>query len=267
MNKKMLTKIVTALILIALVVPPLLYGGIFLRILLTLMVALASIEIASLEDGEKHYPFAIIIFIATNWMVYIEPQNVSFAMVAWLVFMFCADLVTEKMTTDRIAYTFIMTMIIVLACQGIIRIYNVGFNGLGMLFVAIACYLCDTGAWFFGSFFGKHKMNPRISPNKTWEGAIGGYIVGLIGSFLFGYFVQMRYAEVAIPLSLLITSSLVLPLIAEIGDLSFSAIKRRWGIKDYGSLLPGHGGILDRVDSMLFCLMVFNGLMLLWGIY
>ena len=108
---------------------------------------------------------------------------------------------------------------------------------------------------------GKHKMIPHVSPNKTWEGAIGGYLIAAAISTVFGL-----YVLTTLPSSLVITASLVLPFVAQVGDLSFSSIKRHFQIKDFGNLFPGHGGVLDRVDSIIFCLVVFNGLMILWGI-
>jgi phosphatidate cytidylyltransferase len=104
-------------------------------------------------------------------------------------------------------------------------------------------------------------MIPRVSPNKTWEGSIGGWCTGAVMSFVFGMFFCTH-----LPVALRIAGSLILPAVAQIGDLSFSSIKRRFGIKDLGNLFPGHGGMLDRVDSIIFCLMVFNGLMILWGL-
>lgn len=263
---KMLKKSLVALILIVCVVPPFLIGGMAMEILVAVITALAAVEIASLEDGKRHYPFAVIILIAVELMMHTEDVTVSFSISMWLFFLFCCDLATEKMTTDRIAYTFIMSMILMLAWRGVFRIYTHGFNGLMMLFVGIACYMCDTGAYFIGSFFGKHKMNPRLSPNKTWEGAIGGYAIAVICALLWGFFVVIPHMSKSVPMSLILAASFLLPAVAEVGDLSFSAIKRRWGIKDYGSLLPGHGGILDRIDSLLFCLMAFNGLLILWSL-
>ena len=186
---KMLKKSLVALILIACVVPPFLIGGIAMDILVGAITALAAVEIASLEDGKRHYTFAVVIFAAVELMTYTEDVTVSFSISMWLFFLFCCDLASEKMTTDRIAYTFIMSMILMLAWRGVDRICIHGFNGLMMLFVGIACYMCDTGAYFIGSFFGKHKMNPRLSPHKTWEGAIGGYAVAVVCALLWGFLV------------------------------------------------------------------------------
>lgn len=263
---KMLKKTLVAILLIAIVIPPFILGNWLLEVLMAVITACAAVETASLEDGRRHYFFAVTIFLAISLMTQTKDVTVSFSISVWLIFMFVCDLALESMTTDRISYTFIITMIITLAWRGVFHIYGAGFNGLTMLFVTIACYVCDTGAYFVGSLIGRHKMNPRISPNKTWEGAIGGYLLAVSGALLWGYLVMKPFAARQLPDSLLCISAFLLPLMAEIGDLSFSAMKRRWGIKDYGSLLPGHGGILDRIDSLLFCLMAFNGLLIIWGL-
>ncbi|MBR2989833.1 MAG: phosphatidate cytidylyltransferase, partial [Solobacterium sp.] len=153
------------------------------------------------------------------------------------------------------------SMIIAQGARGLLRMYTDGQGWKYVLFVGLACYLCDAGAWLFGSLFGRHKMIPRISPNKTWEGAAGGYLCGILGSALFAYF-----AHIDLPFRLIVLCCAVLPPVSMVGDLAFSIFKRYYGIKDYSNLLPGHGGVLDRIDSLLFCLMVFNGLMALRGI-
>ncbi|MBO4468533.1 MAG: phosphatidate cytidylyltransferase [Clostridia bacterium] len=106
--------------------------------------------------------------------------------------------------------------------------------------------ICDTGAYFIGSFFGKHKLCPEISPKKTVEGSLGGIAASLVVSLI----LAACYGNMG---NLVVTLGITIPLciIGMIGDLFASIIKRRAGIKDYGNLIPGHGGILDRFDSML----------------
>ena len=115
-------------------------------------------------------------------------------------------------------------------------------------------WLADAGAYFAGSFFGKHKLCPEISPKKTIEGAVGGTIVcvlatcgvgWLFADIIFDRTVQINYLNLAI-------LSLIGSLLSILGDLSFSVVKRAFDIKDYGNLIPGHGGILDRFDSVVF---------------
>jgi phosphatidate cytidylyltransferase len=168
----------------------------------------------------------------------------------------------ERITTDLVAYMFTMTMLIGLAIRCVQVLYADSKTAFFVLiYIACACFGCDTGAYFFGVFFGKHKMIPRVSPNKTWEGSVGGYATGAVLSFIFGMFFCAH-----LPLGLRIAASLILPAVAQLGDLAFSSIKRRFQIKDLGNIFPGHGGMLDRVDSIIFCMMVFNGLMILWGL-
>ncbi|MCF8000884.1 MAG: phosphatidate cytidylyltransferase, partial [Halanaerobiales bacterium] len=115
----------------------------------------------------------------------------------------------------------------------------------GLWIALVATWLTDIGAYFVGKYYGKIKMAPKISPNKTMEGALGGILV----SFIF---------VVAITIYLNVFSSLwliyavLLPFIAIVGDLFESALKRATGFKDSGQVIPGHGGILDRFDSLLF---------------
>jgi phosphatidate cytidylyltransferase len=261
MSKKMMTKIMTALILVAAVLPPFLLGGWLLEALIFVISALAAYEIASLEDQKPHWAMTIFVLAAVEALCHLQLNAFPAATAMFLIVLFVVHYADEHYSMDEAAYTFLITMIISMAWRGVYQIYTHHLGGLGMLYVGFACFLCDTGAYFFGVFFGKHKMIPRVSPNKTWEGAVGGYALGFLSSFLLGWF-----AIPAMPKGLLIVSSLILPAVAEIGDLAFSSIKRRFGIKDFGSLLPGHGGVLDRIDSFLFCLMVFNGLMLIWGL-
>lgn len=128
------------------------------------------------------------------------------------------------------------------------------------VFLIGSAWLCDTGGYFAGYLFGNHKLCPEISPKKTVEGFIGGLVVAVLGNIglltlitsLCGSRVGFLLQPVQISLLRIALYSPVLATIGVIGDLSFSVIKRHFGIKDYGNIMPGHGGILDRFDSVLF---------------
>ena len=260
MNKKMLIKSLVGLILAAAVIPMFLYGGIALQILVLAAVMLTAYETASLPDQKPHWIMTLFLGAAVELMSHMPDTQFACAAALFLCVLIIICLFHEPFTIDTAVYTYFISMIMVLAIQCINRLYSSGLGGMVMLFVGIACFVCDTGAYFFGSFLGRHKMIPRVSPNKTWEGFIGGYLAGLVISYLFGKFLCP-----ALPQTLLLAGSVVLPAVGAVGDLAFSLIKRRYGIKDYGSLLPGHGGALDRIDSLLFCLMVFNAMLVFWG--
>ena len=129
---------------------------------------------------------------------------------------------------------------------------------LFILYVALGACLNDAFAYFVGVFFGKHKMNPRISPKKTWEGFFGGVI--LTSAFISGFAFIMSAVGHPVLAGLLdinhwyhiIILSTLIPLVSVLGDLVFSSIKRHYEIKDFSRLIPGHGGILDRLDSIIF---------------
>ena len=124
-------------------------------------------------------------------------------------------------------------------------------------------WLADAGAYFGGSRFGKKKLCPKISPKKTVEGAVSGFIIGTVLSLLVGIIFEaffFKNGETVNYIYLLIFS-LLGAVVSIVGDLSFSLIKRSCGVKDYGSLMPGHGGMLDRFDSVIFTapiLMILN---------
>ena len=123
-------------------------------------------------------------------------------------------------------------------------------NGSLMIWFAfVPAWIIDTGAYFTGRSLGRNKLCPEVSPNKTIEGAVGGLLGGVIATLLLGY-VFVGYG-LAIPSIHLIILGVILGILGQLGDLIASSIKRYTGIKDYGNLIPGHGGVLDRFDSIL----------------
>ena len=121
------------------------------------------------------------------------------------------------------------------------------------MLLALATYGSDTGAYFTGVTIGKHKLIPRLSPKKTIEGSIGGILLGTILSVAYASYLGIIETN-----RVLIVACFVLTITGQVGDLVFSAIKRHFGVKDYSNLLPGHGGVLDRIDSILFNALVLS---------
>lgn len=119
-----------------------------------------------------------------------------------------------------------------------------------VLIVFIGAWVCDVFAYFTGFFFGKHKLIPAVSPKKTVEGSVGGIVFALIAMELYG-FVLSRFTDLSVNYGVLAFLGVLLPVISQIGDLFASVVKRTHGVKDYGTLFPGHGGVMDRFDSIL----------------
>lgn len=261
MSKKMIVKIISALVVIAVVLPPLYLGGTLLHALMIFVAGVGSYELAKLQGKDKW--INTVLYFAFIMSVYFVSDGMTSALFGlWAILLFFIELLHGKVDTDSVAIPFILTVIMSMAVRSLNMIYNTlpvaGWKV--MLYIALACYMCDTGAYFFGVFLGKHKMIPEVSPNKTWEGAIGGFATGAVVSFVFGMFFLPE-----MPVTLMAAASLLLPIVAQVGDLSFSSVKRKYGIKDFGNLIPEHGGVLDRVDSLLFCLATFYGLVMILG--
>jgi len=120
-------------------------------------------------------------------------------------------------------------------------------------------FASDTGAFYFGRLFGAHKLYEAISPGKTWEGAVGGLFSSVIAAALFLRLVRLQ------PLNLeVLILAFVLSVSGQVGDLTESMLKRNHGVKDSGHLLPGHGGILDRIDGLLFAIPILYVYLYLW---
>ncbi|MBM3253892.1 MAG: phosphatidate cytidylyltransferase, partial [Candidatus Omnitrophica bacterium] len=119
-----------------------------------------------------------------------------------------------------------------------------GFGSV--VFLCSLVVLADVMAYTIGKLFGKHKLIPQISPNKTIEGSLGGLLGAILGGFIF------RYALPNLPLSICLFLGVVIGITSQLGDLVISVIKRDVRVKDSGHAIPGHGGVLDRCDSLIF---------------
>lgn len=177
----------------------------------------------------------------------------------FIAVMFCVMLkYHQKMKFEQVACSFFFAFLVpvTLTMFVLFRDNNTLYNGLYYVLMTFAAsWMTDTGAYFVGVNFGKHKLCPNISPKKTVEGAIGG-IVTCVASLLL---ISLIYEKVSVQLGSPIAINYlavaifapILSLLSMLGDLAASAIKRQYGIKDFGNIMPGHGGVIDRFDSVL----------------
>ena len=175
---------------------------------------------------------------------------VAFAMV--VIYPKCQSVLTAKYTIA------LMGVFSIVPFTGAIGLLHAQRPVL-LLMVMLVVTLADTGAYFVGKRYGKHKLAPVISPKKTMEGLVGGLVFGVLVGVLCALLVSQSWYQQA----LLIIFSVVVVLVALLGDLFESMIKRHCGIKDSGNILPGHGGMLDRMDSLFAALPIFVLLLLL----
>ena len=143
-------------------------------------------------------------------------------------------------------------IIIPLGLSALVELRRMDHGKYLVLLAVLLTFVTDAGAYFVGVFFGRHKGITRVSPNKSVEGYIGGFATGLLFAILYGLVAGGIVGD-SVNLLALGLCGLLGAVATEVGDLAFSFIKRQYGVKDYGRLLPGHGGMLDRFDSMIFC--------------
>lgn len=255
----MVKRIITALLLLGFALPCMIFQGMPFLILVLFFVALALYETLNIYANKWHKVSTYIIAIAMMLSVLFLPMEVGIP----LVIVACGYVLysDEMSSIDEVSIVFMNAMIFILSVHNV-KTYGSSTYG-AVYFLIFGCSLiCDTGAYFIGSKFGKHKLCPRLSPKKSVEGAIGGWVIGIIYGLICGYvFINVIPSELTWPF--VIVSALIVPLFSELGDLYFSSIKRHVGIKDFGNIFPGHGGGLDRIDGLLFGLMSVNGLLML----
>ena len=139
-----------------------------------------------------------------------------------------------------------------LALSALVELRRMDHGQYLVLLAVLLTFATDAGAYFAGVSLGKHKGVTKVSPNKSVEGYIGGFVSGVVFAIAYGG-AASKIANADVNLLPLVLCGRFGALATEVGDLAFSFIKRQYGVKDYGHLLPGHGGMLDRFDSMMFC--------------
>ena len=195
--------------------------------------------------------FVVPVFVLFGFMSP-EPQSVYMAIWVYLLFLF-GILITRHnaYTFEDIAKFFTITILVSLLFSHVAWMRQTE-NGLWNTFaIFVGAWITDSCAYFAGRAFGKHKLAPVISPKKTIEGSIGGVVGTAIVMVVYGLLVG-AFTSAQPNLLHLAELGLLCGVISQLGDLGASAIKREYGIKDYGNIMPGHGGVMDRVDSVLF---------------
>lgn len=264
----------TALVLVLLAAPPLFYGPRTSAIVIGIVMFYAMFEVINAKK-ENQWPLAlkwglVLLTLLITFYDYLEvivttgswqlPANYfwiglpTLGISALLIFLFISAILDPKVPVSDVFYLYSLALLLALGGQGALFARRLGI--VPFMFVMVTTLMTDTGAYFIGIRFGKHKLNERISPKKTWEGAIGGALTGSLAGILIYLF--FPFFQSFVPWYYVLFSALLISIASQFGDLSFSAVKRSYGIKDFGTIFPGHGGMLDRLDSLLFAYITFT---------
>lgn len=270
----MKTRIITAIVGIIIAVLLMIFGEMFpilLAIAVSIINMIICMEFLTARKLQKNPPVAILTvlfslampLVACTSLWYLPLYVYSFVTFLFMIFL------REKVSINDITFGFAGVTVISLAMASVSRLMccSGGWHSFYLVMAVVSPWLADSTAYFVGSFMGKHKLCPKISPNKTVEGALGGIIGSIAGSMLAGLVFQfIVYRNVQFNYPALLVIGVYCAVASILGDLIFSVIKRECGIKDYGSIMPGHGGLLDRFDSVIFCAPFVYFISETWGL-
>ena len=253
----MKTRLITAAVLV-----PLLFVVLYLcpnwvtAWLFAFMLAIAAYELLYSTGLVRHVRMVIYSAAAAFAVPLWGHYGVGHAWTVLAVLGFVSLLFGEVMLShtkvhfEKVVFCVFAGLAIPNALSAVVRILDGRFGEFMVMIPFILAFIPDSGAYFAGRFFGKHKLAPVISPKKTVEGAVGGLVTGMVCMVIYALVLRTVF-QFDVNYLYALVYGLVGSLGAIFGDLCFSVIKRQTGIKDYGNLFPGHGGVLDRFDSVI----------------
>lgn len=253
-------RVISAIVALIIFVPLVLAGGMWFKVAACVVAVLGMKEFLDLPSKSKMPKYVDVLFYALIILLTFmnEKREMYYfltLLLPMLLVIYCND--NEKYNADCAFKLIGMAFLLGTFFHKLVVIRE------DSLFVLIYLFLItiftDTFAHLGGTLIGKHKLAPKISPNKTWEGSVVGGIFGTLCASTFYYVAISSDVNVII----LILATLILSCLGQLGDLFFSAVKRNHNIKDFSNIMPGHGGVLDRLDSIIFAVI---GYILLSGI-
>ncbi len=264
MKQRIITAIVIFLVLIPIFLSKLFFDiNHFIYLLGFILTIFAMNELISVKEIEKDLPFEIHLFayLSVVYIAFYDSFEEVFSLsltnkiniLPYLIIILALTMVLRK-SFKIMDGSFILFAIfyIGLTFHALVYLFMKD-NGIYILFyLLIITVLTDTFAYFTGKLFGKHKLSPLISPKKTIEGSIGGTLIATVVASLYGIFTNEIDFLFNHSIIYIVILTFGLSILSQFGDLLASVIKRHFKVKDYGNLFPGHGGVLDRLDSILF---------------
>ena len=233
-------------------------GGHYLKFLVMVLSLFGMYEFYKISRKKHYKPIGIIGYILCIAYYFNMSNDFSasfniYLLIAIIFLLLCIPVIYTNYNFVDIALTILGFLYVAVFFSFIVFINNKTYGEYLVWVIFICSWVCDTSAYYSGRFLGKggkHKLCPKVSPKKTIEGAIGGLLGSAVGCTIYGYVIS-RYG-VEIQLYHFFIIGVLSGVFGQFGDLIASSIKRFVGVKDYSNLIPGHGGILDRFDSILF---------------
>ena len=250
------TRLLSGIVLVLLALLFIIHGGYLLLTVLGIISLIGLFELYRVFGIEKSAP-GIVGYVAAivyylNLVFDFIPDSMMFVMALMIVCMCVFVFGYPKFHANQIIAAFfgVFYVAVMLSCIYETRSLEGGKYLVWLIF--LCSWGCDTCAYCVGVLIGKHKMAPVLSPKKSWEGAVGGVVGAALLTLIYCFVFQGSMGSTNRDIIMLCMICAIGAIISMIGDLTASAIKRNYDIKDYGKLIPGHGGILDRFDSVIF---------------
>ena len=264
----MKTRIIAALALLPLLLVLLFWAPVWVgAVAVGLICMIASYELLYRTGLMRHVRLniysALMAFGVSMWSYFGWNYGVIlFAVLAFYLLIFGEMMVAHlELSVKDAFFCFLSGIVIPFMLTSLVRILRMENGRVLVCIPFIIAFMSDIGAYFIGVFFGKHKLCPLISPKKSVEGLIGGVLIGTLSMIAYGY-IAHTFFHIPVNYIFLGIYGFVGCLASAFGDLCMSAIKRQTGIKDYGNLIPGHGGVLDRLDSVIVAAPLTEALLL-----
>ncbi len=254
-------RIITALVATCVLVPVLIFADTFaLPLGLAVCAVLSVWEMFSCVGLKRAWVLTVPLYLAGGAFPFIVRYLHEYAMsvaiaavVVWTLYLFTVLIFTHgKYPLDSVLVASYGLLYVFVGFNAILWVHDYAFGGKYLYYICFfGAWITDTFAYFSGRLFGRHKLCPDVSPKKTVEGSIGGTIFGVLSLVIFGIVLEHFVPEIDANILIFAVGGLLVAIVSQVGDLSMSLIKRRYGVKDYGFVFPGHGGVLDRFDSVL----------------
>ncbi|MEB1810121.1 MAG: phosphatidate cytidylyltransferase [Bacillaceae bacterium] len=262
-------RIITAVIAASFFIPITIVGGWLFTLTIILVASIAMVELLKMK---KIPPFSFIglvslilmwiLLVPTSWLdlsIFSHVNKVELFVFMILILLMTTVITKNKYTFDEVGFIILSSVYVGFGFHYLIMTRLDAVNGLALVFfVLFIIWSTDSGAYFVGRKLGRRKLWPDISPKKTIEGSIGGIICAFVVGFVFQLIFPIFDSYIILGLVILVAS-----VFGQMGDLVESALKRHYAVKDSGNVLPGHGGILDRFDSLIYVMPILHLLQLI----